>query len=62
MSKKEKRRLNRAVVALSLLALAAMLLALYLSGSRALTAEQEAISPEAERDFMRVSLTYDPGT
>lgn len=62
MSKKEKRRLNRVVVGLSLLALAAMLLALHLRGGRPLTAQQAAISPEAERDFMSVSLTYDPGT
>lgn len=62
MSKAEKRRMNRVLVALALLALAALLAALQLRGSRKLTVREEAIAPEAARDMMRVSLTYDPGT
>lgn len=62
MNRIYKRRLSRALVVLSLLALAAMLLALRMRAGRLLTAQQEPITRAAERDFMSVSLTYDPGT
>jgi len=60
MGKTKRRWIFAAAVLLLGLALAA--LALNLRGSRARTADQELLSPSAERDFMSVSLTYDPGT
>lgn len=62
MGKTKRRRILAAAAILLPLAVAALLGAMHMRGSRALTAKQEALTPDAERDFMSVSLTYDPGT
>lgn len=60
MSKRKRRILAAALLALA--ALGAFLLAQRLRDSRPRTAEQEPLARTAERDFMTVSLVYDPGT
>ncbi len=62
MGKTKRRRMLAAAAILLPLALVALFGAMHMRGSRALTAKQELLSPSAERDFMSVSLTYDPGT
>ena len=56
-------RTKRAAVrTIALLALLALALGLRLRGTGTLTADAAPIAADAARDFMRASLTYDPGT
>lgn len=62
MSGKTKRRYMRVIVLLALAVLCALALGIRLHGAKMQTAQLEPVQPEAERDFMEISLTYDPGT
>ena len=62
MTGRTKRAAARTIALLALLALAALALGLRLRGTGTMTADAAPIAADAARDFMQVSLTYDPGT
>lgn len=57
-----KRKRARIAALLALLALGALALVTCLRGTGSRTARLDPLTPSPERDFMQVSLTYDPGT
>ena len=62
MTGRTRRAAVRVIALLALLALAALALGLRLHGTGTLTADVAPVAAGAARDFMQVSLTYDPGT